>query len=102
MDCDDTNNNTYGNQQLTLFNDYYGSKCYQPLHIYEGLSGKLVSSILKPGKRSKNVEVFSILKRVIKFIRNYWPETVIAIRGDSHFSSPGLMEWTKTEVRYFT
>lgn len=101
LDCDDTNNNTYGDQQLTLFNNYYDSKCYQPLHIYEGLSGKLVTSILKPGKRSKNVEVFSILKRVIKFIRNYWPDTVIAIRGDSHFSSPELMEWTNNRHKVF-
>jgi hypothetical protein len=41
IDCDDTNNNTYSGQQLTLFNNYYHGHCYMPLHIYEGLSGKL-------------------------------------------------------------
>lgn len=40
-DCDDTNSNTHGGQQLSLFNDYYGEYCYMPLHIYEGLSGTL-------------------------------------------------------------
>jgi len=41
IDCDDTNSNTHGGQQLLLFNDYYGEYCYMPLHIYEGLSGTL-------------------------------------------------------------
>ena len=28
LDCDDSNFNTYGDQQGTLFNDYYGEYCY--------------------------------------------------------------------------
>ena len=28
LDADDTNANTYGAQQLTLFNDYYGVICH--------------------------------------------------------------------------
>ena len=28
LDCDDSNFNTYGEQQGTLFNDYYGEYCY--------------------------------------------------------------------------
>jgi len=59
LDADDTNRNTYGAQQLALFNDYYGEYCYMPLHIYEGLSGKLITTILKPGRRSKTADVFS-------------------------------------------
>ncbi|NIU00288.1 MAG: IS1380 family transposase, partial [Nitrosopumilaceae archaeon] len=47
LDCDDTNNNTYGAQQLSLFNFYYDEYCYMPLHIYEGFSGKLIATILK-------------------------------------------------------
>lgn len=93
LDCDDTNSNTYGNQQLTLYNDYYGEHCYMPLHIYEGLSGKLVTTILKPGRRSKNINVFAILSRVIKRIRSRWTDTMIVMRGDSHFCSRQLMDW---------
>ena len=40
LDCDDTNVDTYGGQQLTLFNSYYVSYCYMPLLIFEGHSGK--------------------------------------------------------------
>jgi hypothetical protein len=46
---------------LTLFNNYYGGYCFMPLHIYEGFSGKLITTILKPGRRSKSLDVFSIL-----------------------------------------
>lgn len=52
-----------------------------------------------PGKRSKSVDVFSILKRVINFIRKYWKNTNIILRGDSHFCSSDFMNWTKTQYK---
>lgn len=93
LDPDDTNSFTYGQQELTLFNNYYGDYCYMPLHIYEGFSGKLITTILKPGRRSKSVNVFSILKRIIIYLREQWPDTMIIVRGDSHFCSKELMDW---------
>jgi len=95
LDCDDTDAITYGQQQLSLFNTYYGDNCYMPLHIYEGLSGKLITTILKPGRRSKSLNVFAILKRVIAYLRKYWPKTIILLRGDSHFCSKEYMDWSK-------
>ena len=70
LDCDDTNALTYGQQELSLFNTYYGDHCYMPLHIYEGLSGKLVTTILKPGRRSKSLNVFSLIKKLISIWLN--------------------------------
>jgi hypothetical protein len=95
IDCDDTNSNTHGGQQLSLYNDYYGEYCYMPLHIYEGLSGKLITTILKPGRRSKSVNVYGILQRLITYLRNRWKNTIITVRGDSHFCSKDLMDWSK-------
>ena len=97
LDCDDTNSNTYGTQQLALFNEYYGEYCYMPLHIYEGLSGKLITTILKPGRRSKTTDVFSILQRIISYLRKVWKNTLIIVRGDGHFCSKELMAWTKEQ-----
>jgi hypothetical protein len=93
LDPDDTNSFTYGQQELTLFNSYYGDYCYMPLHIYEGFTGKLITTILKPGRRSKTVNVFAILKRIIIYLRERWPNTMIIVRGDSHFCSKELMDW---------
>jgi hypothetical protein len=97
LDCDDTDALTYGQQELALFNTFYGDSCYMPLHIYEGLSGKLITTILKPGRRSKSVNMFSIIRRLIGYLRLSWPETIIVLRGDSHFCSKEFMNWAQGE-----
>jgi len=104
LDCDDTNSNIHGGQQLGLYNDYYGEYCYMPLHIYEGLSGKLITTILKPGRRSKGANIYGILSRLITLLRKSWKNTVIIIRGDSHFCSKDLMNWCakQSNVRFIT
>lgn len=99
IDCDDTNNNTHGAQQMILYNQYYGEYCYMPLHIYEGQSGKLITTILKPGRRSKSIDVLTILKRLITHLRKQWKNTVIIVRGDSHFCSAPLMDWAETQPK---
>jgi len=93
LDVDDTNSETHGAQQLALFNQFYGGYCLMPLHIYEGGSGKLVTTILKPGSRSKSVNVFGILRRVVQRLRAVWKATTIIVRGDSHFCSHQFMDW---------
>lgn len=104
LDPDDTNSITYGQQELTLFNNYYRDYCFMPLHIYEGFSGKLITTILKPGRRSKSINVFSILKRIITYLRSQWPNTMILLRGDSHFCSKEFMDWVhdKRRVEFIT
>ncbi|MBK3520039.1 IS1380 family transposase [Carboxylicivirga marina] len=99
LDCDDTNNNTYGDQQLSLFNNYYHNHCYMPLHIYEGLSGRLVATMLKPGRRSKQSDVASLLKKLISRLRQQWPNTLIIVRGDAHFTSADFMQWSDGQPR---
>jgi hypothetical protein len=94
LDCDDTAALVYGQQQLSLFNTYYGDSCYMPLHIYEGLTGKLILTLLKPGRRSKSVNVFAILRRLIIYLRKKWSKTIIILRGDSHFCSKEFMDWS--------
>ena len=97
IDCDDTDDIAYGQQEMINYNDYYGDYCFMPLHIYEGMSGKLITTILKPGRRSKGVNVFAILERLIRHIRKSWKNTRILLRGDSHFCSPEFMNWEKTQ-----
>lgn len=99
LDCDDTDNITHGQQELALFNTYYGEYCFMPLHIYEGQSGKLISTILKPGRRSKSANIFSILKRIIKHLRKSWKNTVIIIRGDGHFCCKEAMDWAQGQYK---
>ena len=70
LDCDDTNNDTYGQQELALFNTYYNEYCYMPLHIYEGLSGKLITTILKPGRRDKQANIAKLLQKLVSYLQH--------------------------------
>ena len=97
LDFDDTENIVHGNQQLSLFNNYFKEYCFMPLHVYEGLSGKLVTTILKPGKRCNGKQMLSIAKRIISHLRKQWPNTLIVFRGDSHFTYPEVMDWIDTQ-----
>jgi len=101
LDIDDTDDPTHGAQQCSLFNSYYDEYCYQPFHIYEGNSGKLILTVLRPGKRPTGAETVSIIRRVVEKIRAKWPRVIITIRGDSHFSSPEMFDLCKTmQLRY--
>jgi hypothetical protein len=97
LDCDDSNFNTYGDQQGTLFNDYYGEYCYMPLFIFEGQSGKMIMPLLRPGRRNKSVNIFKILRRIIKHLRKSWKHTQFIVRGDAHFCCHELMEWNENQ-----
>ena len=68
-----------------------------PLHIYEGQSGKLITSILRPGRRPTGQEIVSILKRVVGAIRREWPEVLILLRGDGHFSDSEVHAWCERQ-----
>lgn len=61
---DDTADAGHGAQQLALFNGHYDAYGYLPLHMYEGQSGKLITAILRPGRRPSGAEIVSILTRV--------------------------------------
>jgi hypothetical protein len=93
LDIDDTCDTVHGHQQLSLFNAYYDERCFLPIHIYEGHSGKPVAVMLRTGKTPSGEEVRCVLKHVIKRIRRHWPETHILVRGDSHYGRWEAMAW---------
>ena len=91
LDIDDTDDPVHGQQELALFNAHYDCACFQPIHIFDGLSGKPVLSLLRPGKRPSGEEVAKVLRHVIARIRRHWPHVEILVRGDSHYcSEPAL------------
>jgi len=96
LDIDDTFDAVHGRQQLSLFNAHYDERCFLPIHIYEGTSGKPVAMILRPGKTPSGPEVRTILKHVIKRIRDHWPRVDILVRGDSHYGRNEVMEWCES------
>lgn len=92
LDMDHSEDQTHGQQEFSFYNHHYRSHCYLPLFLFEGLSGKFITAVLRPGKRPKGAENAMIIKRVVKLLRQHWPETHIVLRGDGHFSNPELMQ----------
>jgi hypothetical protein len=97
LDIDDTLDVVHGNQQLSLFNAHYDERCFLPIHIYEGNSGKPVAMILREGKTPSGKEVRTVLKHLIKRIRSRWPKVGILVRGDSHYGRDEAMEWCEQQ-----
>ena len=97
LDIDDTFDEVHGHQQLSLFNAHYDGRCFLPVHIYEGTSGKPVAMILREGKTPSGKEVRTILKHVIERIRGHWPKVHILVRGDSHYGRDEAMEWCERQ-----
>jgi hypothetical protein len=91
LDMDHSEDATHGQQEFAFYNQHYGNHCYLPLFLFEGLSGKFITAVLRPGKRPTGAENAMILKRVLKRLRAAWPHTRIILRGDGHFSNPELM-----------
>jgi Transposase DDE domain group 1 len=93
LDIDDTFDAVHGHQQLSLFNAHYDERCFLPIHIYEGTTGKPVAVILRTGKTPSGAEVRTVLKHVIGRIRRHWPKVHILVRGDSHYGRHEAMAW---------
>lgn len=100
MDC--TTDTVHGEQQLRFFNAYENEYCFQPFHVYEGLSGKLITAVLRPGKTPTHREVMAVLKRVVKKLKEAWPKTKFLFRGDSHFAKPKVFDWLDSQGIFYT
>lgn len=86
IDIDATDDPTHGNQQLTLFNGYYGQFMYNELFFHDGETGQIIVPVLRPGNSHSNRWYVGILRRVIVKIREKYPEMEIIIRADGGFS----------------
>src|SRR5256885_11427627 len=96
LDFDDTEDPVHGGQEQARYDGYYGGYCFLPLHVYEGLSGRLITTIFK-AKRFTGAQMRAVLTRLVKRLRHAWPHTLLIFRGDSHFAYPEVMQWIEEQ-----
>ena len=72
LDFDHSEDQVQGQQPRAFYNQHYRSTCYLPLFIFDGLSGALVTAVLRPGKRPTGAENAMIFGRVLKLIRQHF------------------------------
>ena len=86
IDIDATDDPTHGNQQMALFNGFYGQFMLNELFFHDGETGQIILPVLRPGNSHSNKWYVGLLKRIIIKIRKVYPAMEITIRTDSGFS----------------
>jgi hypothetical protein len=99
LDFDATDDPIHGEQEGRFFHGYYGHYCYLPLYVFCG------SFLLMAKLRSSNIDAAAgtkeALEKIVKSIREKWPNTQIIVRGDSGFCREEIMQWCEgNEVDY--
>lgn len=90
IDIDATDDPCYGNQQMSMFNRYYDSKCYLPLLLHITADDKvqwLMASLLRPGNAGAQVGLRAILGLASRILRERFPNIKIELRADGAYGN---------------
>jgi hypothetical protein len=93
---------THGQQEGTAYHGYSGQYQYHPLLVFDGQTGQLITAVLRPGTVHASHGVVSILKRIVRTLRQRWPQVAIERRADSGFAIPALYDWREAEDVTYT
>ena len=99
LDLDSTDDPLHGNQEGRFFHGYYGHYCYLPLYIFCG--EHLLCARLRPANIDGAAGSLEELARLVKQLRQAWPEVRIIVRGDSGFCREELMAWCEANQVHF-
>lgn len=91
LDLDATDDIIHGDQAGRFFHGYYKNYCYLPLYVFCGDHPLL--ALLRPSNIDAAAGSVKQLDRIIKRIRQRWPNVQIVIRGDSGFCRDPLLTW---------
>ena len=91
LDIDTTDMALHGNQEEKFYHGYYKHHCYLPLYIFCG--DHVLCARLRPSSIGPAVGSRKEVERIVKQIRQRWPDVVILLRGDSGFCADELLTW---------
>ncbi len=99
LDLDVTDLPLHGHQEGRFFHGFYDSYCYLPLYIFSG--EHLLCARLRTAGQDASAGSSQEVKRIVKQIRQAWPQVRIIVRADSGFCREGLLKWCeKNKVDY--
>jgi hypothetical protein len=94
LDLDATDDPIHGEQEGKFFNGYYDHDCFMPLYFFAG--HELLVARLRTSDCDPLEGVLEDVERVVRQIRERWPETKIFVRGDGGFCRDELMSWCES------
>lgn len=92
---DSTEDRTHGQQAFTFYNAHYDSYMYHPLLVFEGTSGVLRSSRLRPGNAMGSRQAVELLRPLVRRLRAALPGRPIALRADAAFGAPEVLDYAE-------
>ena len=97
IDLDQTNDPAHGEQQLVLFNGYYGEWCYLPLLGFVSFDDEadqyLVAAVLRPGNSPDKRGALGVLSRLLPRLRAAFPKARLRVRLDAGFAVPEVLNF---------
>jgi hypothetical protein len=97
LDFDPTDDAAHGQQEGIAYHGYFAQWMYHPLLVFDGDTGQLICAILRPGTVHASHGAKAILKRLVKALRQKWPDVQIEFRADSGFAIPELYEYLEEQ-----
>jgi hypothetical protein len=102
LDLDSTADPTYGQQEFSFYNGCYERSVYHPLLIFERATGYLLAAHLRRGEVGSSRGVIAVLRRVVRFLRQHFPDVPIRVVGDAGFAIPTLYLFCEEENLEYT
>ena len=91
LDIDATDVETHGRQENAFFHGYYEHRCFLPLYVFCGRH--LLLAQLRPANIDGARGARNQIRRIVRMIRERWPNVDILVRADSGFARENLMRW---------
>lgn len=88
LDVDSTDDPTHGAQQLALFHGGFGQYMYHPLCWFEGHTGLLLRTRLRPGRDRCATGLVEDLQYLLPKLRRRFPRATLLLRGDAGMATP--------------
>jgi hypothetical protein len=102
LDLDSTADPTYGQQEFSFYNGCYERSVYHPLLIFERGSGYLLAAHLRRGEVGSSRGVVAVLRRVVRFLGQQFPDVPIRVVADAGFAIPTLYLFCEEENLEYT
>ena len=102
LDFDSTDDPTHGDQEGSFYHGYYEQHMYHPLLVFDGVSGHLITALLRAGNTHGSHSAVALLKRIVARLRHRWPGVEVEIRADAGFAVPALYDYCEAEGITYT
>jgi hypothetical protein len=98
LDMDSSVSPTYGNQECSAYNGYFGCTCYHPIFCFNHF-GDIERALLRSGNVYSSDDWRSVLVTIVERYRGY--NIVRFFRGDAAFADPNVYCYLEAEVYFY-